>query len=68
VPLLVGYWRHSTCGFDLGNVRAAMMKVMRDDAGDLTEEPEAFDRKVAEVLDAEAGMLREVSELLLATR
>jgi hypothetical protein len=45
-----------------------MMGVMRDDAGDLTGEPEAFDRKVAEVLDAEAGMLREMSELLLATR
>ena len=40
---------------------------MCDDAGDLADEPGAFDRKVAEVLDAEAGMLDEKSERLLAT-
>jgi hypothetical protein len=40
---------------------------MRDDAGGLADEPGAFDRKVAEVLDAEAGMLDEKSERLLAT-
>ncbi len=40
---------------------------MRDDAGDQADNPEAFDRKVAEVLGAEAGMLREKSDLLLAT-
>jgi hypothetical protein len=36
-------------------------------AGDQADDPEAFDRKVGEVLDAEAGMLREKSDLLLAT-
>jgi hypothetical protein len=36
-------------------------------AGDQADEPEAFDRKVGGVLDAEAGMLREKSDLLLAT-
>ena len=44
-----------------------MISVVRDDAGDQGDEPDAFDRKVGEVLDAEAGMLREKSELLLAT-
>jgi hypothetical protein len=34
---------------------------------DQADDPDAFDRKVAEVLDAEAGMLREKSDLLLAT-
>ena len=43
-----------------------MMGVVRDDAGDWADEPDAFDRKVGEVLDAEAGMLRQKSELLLA--
>jgi hypothetical protein len=37
------------------------------DAADPADEPEAFDRKVAEVLEAEARMLREKSERLLAT-
>jgi hypothetical protein len=40
---------------------------MRDDADDRDDEPGAFDRKVSEVLDAEAGMLDEKSERLLAT-
>lgn len=41
--------------------------VVRDDTGDPDDDPGAFDRKVAEVLDAEAGMLGEKSERLLAT-
>jgi len=41
-----------------------MMSIVCDDPGG---EPEAFDRRVAEVLDAEAVMLREKSERLLAT-
>jgi hypothetical protein len=36
-------------------------------SGDQADDPDAFDRKVAEALDAEAGMLREKSDLLLAT-
>ncbi len=40
---------------------------MRDEAGDQADDPGAFDRKVAEVLDAEAGMLDEKSGQLLAT-
>jgi hypothetical protein len=44
-----------------------MISVVHDDAGDRGDEPDAFDRKVGVVLDAEAGMLREKSELLLAT-
>ena len=44
-----------------------MIGVVHDDAGDRADEPEAFDRKVAEVLDAEAGMLSEKSERLLST-
>jgi len=44
-----------------------MISVVRDDAGGGADEPEAFDRKVAEVLDAEAGLLSEKSERLLAT-
>ena len=44
-----------------------MINAVRDDAADQSDDPEAFDRKVGEVLDAEAGMLREKSELLLAT-
>ena len=44
-----------------------MIGVVRDDAGDPDDDPGAFDRKVAEVLDAEAGMLGEKSERLLAT-
>jgi hypothetical protein len=44
-----------------------MIDVVCDDAGGWADDPEAFDRKVAEVLDAEAGMLREESERLLAT-
>jgi hypothetical protein len=51
-----------------GGRDAAMISVVRDDEGDRGDElPDAFDRKVGEVLDAEAGMLREKSELLLAT-
>jgi hypothetical protein len=46
---------------------AAMMSVVRDDEGGPADGPEAFDRKVAEVLEAEAGMLSEKSERLLAT-
>jgi hypothetical protein len=38
-----------------------------DHPGDLADDSEAFDRKVAEVLDAEAEMLRGKSERLLAT-
>jgi len=45
-----------------------MISAVHDDAGDRADDPQAFDRKVAEVLDAEAGMLREKSELLLANR
>ena|ERR1700722_2431620 len=44
-----------------------MISVVRDDAGDRDDEPGDFDRKVSEVLDAEAGMLDEKSERLLAT-
>jgi hypothetical protein len=44
-----------------------MIGVVRDDAGDRADEPGAFDRKVAGVLDAEAEMLGEKSERLLAT-
>jgi hypothetical protein len=44
-----------------------MMSVVRDDAGDRDDEPGDFDRKVSEVLDAEAGMLDEKSERLLVT-
>jgi len=44
-----------------------MISVVRDDPGDPADEPGAFDRKVAEVLDAEAEMLGEKSERLLAT-
>ena len=44
-----------------------MISVMRDDADDRDDDPEAFDRKVGEVLDAEAGLLGEKSERLLAT-
>jgi hypothetical protein len=44
-----------------------MISVMRDDADDGADEPEAFDRRVGEVLDAEAGLLGEKSERLLAT-
>ena len=40
---------------------------MRDDASGRADEPETFDHKVAEVLDAEAGLLRHKSEQLLAT-
>jgi hypothetical protein len=43
-----------------------MISIVRDDAGDRADEPGAVDRKVAEVLDAEAGMLSEKSERLLA--
>jgi hypothetical protein len=43
-----------------------MISVVRDDAGD-RDEPGDFDRKVSEVLDAEAGMLDEKSERLLAS-
>jgi|HubBroStandDraft_3_1064219.scaffolds.fasta_scaffold295416_2 hypothetical protein len=46
---------------------AARISVMPDDAGDLADEPGAFDRRVAEVLGAEAGMLDEKSERLVAT-
>ena len=44
-----------------------MISAMRDDADDRADEPEAFDRKVGAVLDAEAGLLGEKSEQLLAT-
>jgi len=49
-----------------------MISVVHDDAADPADDreafdPEAFDRKVAEVLDAEAGMLGDKSERLLAT-
>jgi hypothetical protein len=44
-----------------------MISVVRDDEGGPADGPEAFDRKVAEVLDAEAGMLGEQSERLLVT-
>jgi hypothetical protein len=44
-----------------------MISVVHDDEDDRTDEPGAFDRKVAEVLDVEAGMLSEKSERLLAT-
>jgi hypothetical protein len=44
-----------------------MMSAVHDDAGDRADDPGAFDRKVAEVLGADAGMLHEKSELLLAT-
>lgn len=44
-----------------------MISVVCDNAGDEGDDPDAFDRKVAKVLDAEAGMLRKKSELLLAT-
>jgi hypothetical protein len=44
-----------------------MISAVRDDAGDQADDPEAFDRKVGEVLDAEAGMLSGKSERLLAT-
>ena len=44
-----------------------MMTVVRDDEGGPADGPEAFDRKVAEVLEAEAGMLSEKSERLLVT-
>jgi hypothetical protein len=44
-----------------------MMEVVHDDTAGPPGEPDAFDRKVAEVLDVEAGMLREKSERLLAT-
>jgi hypothetical protein len=46
---------------------AAIISVVQDDPGGLADDSEAFDRKVAEVLDAEAEMLRGKSELLLAT-
>jgi len=45
---------------------AEMISVVRD-AADPADEPGAFDRKVAEVLEVEAGMLHEKSERLLAT-
>ncbi|MGH3196647.1 MAG: hypothetical protein ACRDNT_12095 [Streptosporangiaceae bacterium] len=41
---------------------------MGGEAGSPDDDPEAFDRKVAEVLTAEAGMLRDTSRRLLATR
>jgi hypothetical protein len=44
-----------------------MIGVVHDDTGDRGDGPDTFDRKVGEVLDADAGMLREKSELLLAT-
>jgi hypothetical protein len=44
-----------------------MMSAVHEDTGDRADDPGAFDRKVGEVLDAEASMLREKSELLLAT-
>ncbi len=44
-----------------------MLSVVRDEAGDRGDEADAFGRKVGEVLDAETGMLREKSELLMAT-
>ena len=44
-----------------------MISVVHDEAGEQGDAPDAFDRKVGGVLDAEAGMLREKSELLLAT-
>ena len=44
-----------------------MISVVHDDAADPADDPEAFDRKVAGVLDAEAGMLSDKSERLLAT-
>jgi anti-sigma factor ChrR (cupin superfamily) len=43
-----------------------MISVVRD-AASPADEPGAFDRKVAEVLQAEARMVREKSERLLAT-
>jgi hypothetical protein len=46
---------------------AATIGAVHDDPGDRADEPEAFDRKVAEVLDAEAEMLSEKSGRLLAT-
>jgi hypothetical protein len=39
----------------------------QNDGPEADDDPEAFDRKVGAVLDAEAGMLRETSERLLAT-
>ena len=47
--------------------RTATISLVRDDAGGRADEPEAFDRKVGEVLDAEEGLLRRKSEQLLAT-
>jgi hypothetical protein len=44
-----------------------MISLVRDDEGGPADGPEAFDHKVAEVLEAEAGMLSEKSERLLAT-
>ena len=44
-----------------------MIGVVHDDTGDRGDAPDTFDRKVGEVLDADAGMLREKSELLLTT-
>ena len=43
-----------------------MINVVHDDTGSQGDESGAFDRKVAEVLDAEADMIREKSESLLA--
>jgi hypothetical protein len=44
-----------------------MISVVHDDTGDPADESDAFDRKVGEVLDAEAGMLSQKSKRLLAT-
>jgi hypothetical protein len=45
---------------------AGMMNVVRDDTGSPGDESDAFDRKVAAVLDADADLIREKSERLLA--
>jgi hypothetical protein len=44
-----------------------MIRTVRDDAAGEADDPEAFDRKVAEVYNAEAGMLHEKSDLLMVT-